>query len=145
MAHPNFGPKKKIGKKKGGRRSIIQLTVSCLFDVSSSNMPRQAPLDAAGVLHHVMIRGIERRNIFRSDRDRNDFIDRLASLLPDTKTACYAWAFLPNQEYITLFPSVICSAEKRLEVRGAKQCTLGNNVSKVAPDPYVAKNLSPLS
>ena len=62
-------------------------------------MPRRARLDAAGVLHHVMIRGIERRNIFRSDRDRNDFIDRLASLLPETKTACYAWAFLPNHAH----------------------------------------------
>jgi len=27
-------------------------------------MPRQARLDAPGVLHHIMIRGIERRKIF---------------------------------------------------------------------------------
>jgi hypothetical protein len=59
-------------------------------------MPRQARLDAAGILHHVMIRGIERRNIFRGNRDRNDFIDRLAVLLPETKITCYAWAFMPN-------------------------------------------------
>ncbi len=51
-----------------------------------------------------MIRGIERRNIFRNDRDRNDLIDRLASLLPETKTACYAWAFLPNHAHFP-FPS----------------------------------------
>ena len=57
-------------------------------------MPRQPRLDAAGVLHHVMIRGIERRDIFRDDRDREDFLDRLSSLLPETKTACYAWAFM---------------------------------------------------
>jgi len=62
-------------------------------------MARQARLDAVGILHHVMIRGIERRNIFRSDADRNDFIGRLSSLLPETKTVCYAWAFLPNHAH----------------------------------------------
>ena len=65
-------------------------------------MPRQARLDAPGALHHVMIRGIERRAIFRSDRDREDFLDRLASLLPETGTLCYAWAFLPNHAHFLL-------------------------------------------
>ena len=36
-------------------------------------MPRLARLDAPGVLHHVMGRGIERKKIFYSDIDRNDF------------------------------------------------------------------------
>jgi len=40
-------------------------------------MPRQARLDAPGVLHHVMARGIERRKIFRGDADREDFVGRL--------------------------------------------------------------------
>ncbi len=62
-------------------------------------MPRKARLDSPGVLHHVMIRGIERRNIFGSDRDRNDLIERLASALPGTTTACYAWAFMPNHAH----------------------------------------------
>ncbi len=59
-------------------------------------MPRLARLDAPGVIHHVIIRGIERRSIFRDNEDRDDMIDRLADLLPATKTACYAWAFLSN-------------------------------------------------
>ena len=59
-------------------------------------MPRQARLDAAGVLHHVMIRGIERRKIFRDDDDRNDLIERLAVLLPETKTACYDMGLDPK-------------------------------------------------
>ena len=37
-------------------------------------MPRSARLDAPGVLHHVIIRGIERRNIFKDDQDRDDFL-----------------------------------------------------------------------
>jgi len=28
-------------------------------------------------LHHVMIRGIERREIFRNNKDREDFIERI--------------------------------------------------------------------
>ena len=39
-------------------------------------MPRLARLDAPGVSHHVMGRGIERREIFLSDEDREDFITR---------------------------------------------------------------------
>ena len=62
-------------------------------------MPRQARLDAPGVLHHIMIRGIERRKIFINDRDREDMLDRLAKLLPETQTACYAWVFIPNHAH----------------------------------------------
>ena len=32
-------------------------------------MPRLARLDAPGVLHHVIIRGIERRAVFKDDKD----------------------------------------------------------------------------
>ena len=62
-------------------------------------MLRLARLDAPGVIHHVMIRGIERREIFRNNKDRNDMMDRLADLLPATNTICYAWAFLSNHAH----------------------------------------------
>jgi REP element-mobilizing transposase RayT len=62
-------------------------------------MPRSARLDAPGVLHHVIIRGIERRNIFNDNRDRVDLLDRLAVLLPETQTDCYAWALMPNHAH----------------------------------------------
>lgn len=62
-------------------------------------MPRHARLDCAGALHHIIIRGIERRNIFRDDLDRDDFVGRLARLLPETETSCYAWAFLSNHAH----------------------------------------------
>ena len=65
-------------------------------------MPRRARLDAPGVIHHVIIRGIERRSIFRDNKDRDDMIDRLADLIPATKTACYAWAFLSNHAHFLL-------------------------------------------
>ena len=62
-------------------------------------MLRLARLDAPGVLHHIIIRGIERRDIFINDADRDDMIGRLAKLIPVTGTACYAWAFLGNHAH----------------------------------------------
>jgi len=59
-------------------------------------MSRAARLDAPGALQHVMVRGIEKRDIFRCDRDREDLISRLADLVPESGTICLAWAFLPN-------------------------------------------------
>lgn len=43
-----------------------------------------------------MIRGIERRAIFRDDRDRPDFVRRLAALAEGGAWTVYAWALLPN-------------------------------------------------
>jgi hypothetical protein len=37
-------------------------------------MPRKARLDAPGALHHVIVRGIERRKIFLDDIDRDNFL-----------------------------------------------------------------------
>ena len=62
-------------------------------------MPRMSRLDTPGLLHHIIIRGIERRKIFNDDKDRDDFTDRLSVLLPKTKTQCYAWAFMPNHAH----------------------------------------------
>ena len=65
-------------------------------------MPRQARLDAPGALQHVMARGIERRKIFLDDKDRASFLERLALILEETQTQCYAWALIPNHFHILL-------------------------------------------
>jgi REP element-mobilizing transposase RayT len=65
-------------------------------------MPRQARIDAPDALHHVIVRGIERQKIFRSDNDRDDFIERLENILTKTSTACYAWALIPNHVHLLL-------------------------------------------
>ena len=65
-------------------------------------MPRQARIDAPGALHHVIIRGIERRKIFRSDYDRKNFVDRLSVLAPETSIDCFAWAMLDNHVHLLL-------------------------------------------
>ena len=63
-------------------------------------MPRLARLDARGVLHHAMGRGIGRRNIFLSDTDRKDFIDRLSFMAREGAMDVYAWALLPNHFHL---------------------------------------------
>ena len=65
-------------------------------------MPRQARLDAPGVLQHVMARGIERRKIFWDDKDCSSFLERLAVILEETQTQCYAWTLIPNHFHLLL-------------------------------------------
>ena len=40
-------------------------------------MPRQARLDVPGALHHIMVRGTNKANIF-DDEDKERFLERLA-------------------------------------------------------------------
>ena len=70
-------------------------------------MPRLARLDAPGVLHHVIGRGIERKKIFLNNRDRNDFVARLGELAEDDSMDIYAWALLPNHFHL------LCKTNKR--------------------------------
>ena len=65
-------------------------------------MPRQARLDAPGVLQHVMARGIERRKIFWDNKDRSSFLERLAVILEETQAQCYAWALISNHFHLLL-------------------------------------------
>lgn len=63
-------------------------------------MPRQARLDAPGTLHHVIVRGIERRRIVDDDEDRRRFVGRLGGLVRETGTRVYAWSLMPNHAHL---------------------------------------------
>jgi putative transposase len=65
-------------------------------------MPRRARIDAPGAVHHITARGIERRKIFCDDQDRETFIQRLAELVAETRTQCFAWALMPNHFHLVL-------------------------------------------
>jgi REP element-mobilizing transposase RayT len=54
-----------------------------------------------------MGRGIEKKAIFFDDKDRVDFIARLAALAESKAMAIYAWALLPNHFHL------LCKTEKR--------------------------------
>ncbi len=65
-------------------------------------MPRQSRIDAPGCLHHVICRGIERRDVFRDDTDRERFLQRLGKLAQETGTPCFAWALITNHFHLLL-------------------------------------------
>lgn len=67
-------------------------------------MPRTARLDIAGVLQHVIVRGVEQRDIFLDDHDRQGFLDRLSGLLTKMNTECLAWALMRNHVHMLLRP-----------------------------------------
>jgi len=65
-------------------------------------MPRQARIDAPGALHHIIIRGIERKAIFKVNADRANFLERLGRIISETETGCYAWVLMTNHVHLLL-------------------------------------------
>ena len=74
-------------------------------------MPRQPRLDLPDVLHYVIVRGIERRDIFADDADKEHFLARLSSLLTNSATKCFAWALMSNHFHLLLMPTAVTLAE----------------------------------
>ena len=54
-------------------------------------MPRKARIDAPAALHHIIIRGIERKAIFKDKTDRVNFFNRLSRIISETETGCHSW------------------------------------------------------
>ncbi len=67
-----------------------------------TRMPRQKRLNCPGALFHVVSRGIERRKIFLTDKDRSDFLKRLETGLKTTGYQCFAWALMDNHFHLLL-------------------------------------------
>ena len=65
-------------------------------------MPRGPRVDAPGAVHHVMIRGIERRRIFYDSEDYEDFLTRLDRLVPELGFVVYTWVLMPNHAHVLL-------------------------------------------
>ncbi|MCK5401870.1 MAG: transposase, partial [Flavobacteriaceae bacterium] len=62
----------------------------------------QTKMNYSGVLHHVIVRGIEGRRIVNDVADRKNFLRRLGELAAGTKTTIYAWALMTNHAHILL-------------------------------------------
>lgn len=67
-------------------------------------MPRQARLDVPGALHHIMVRGINKRALFDEEQDRIRFLERLGQKVTEASASVYAWALMDNHIHI-LFKS----------------------------------------
>lgn len=63
-------------------------------------MPRQARLDVPGALHHIMVRGIDKSNIFRNTEDKARFLERLGQNVQDAQCAVHAWVLMDNHVHI---------------------------------------------
>ena len=59
-------------------------------------------MDAPGTLHHVIVRGIEKRRIVDDRKDRVNFVSRLGQVASDTGMVIFAWALMTNHAHILL-------------------------------------------
>ena len=77
---------------------------SCFIASSAaiSPMPGLARLGIPGLLQHVIVRGIDRSNIFLDDDDRDRFVEHFGNLLVETGTDYFAWALIPNHAHLLL-------------------------------------------
>lgn len=65
-------------------------------------MPRGPRIDAPGATHHVVHRGIERREIFVDDVDREAFLVRLDRLSTWMRFFVFAWVLMPNHVHLVV-------------------------------------------
>jgi REP element-mobilizing transposase RayT len=65
-------------------------------------MPRKARIDAPGTVHHIIVRGIERRRIFKEDLDRERFLEKLGLVLTEGATGCFGWVLMKNHVHLLL-------------------------------------------
>ncbi len=67
-------------------------------------MPRQARLDVPGALHHIMVRGINKADIFDDREDKARFLEHLGQNVLGGNCSVYAWVLMDNHVHI-LFKS----------------------------------------
>jgi putative transposase len=65
-------------------------------------MPRQGRITVTGGIYHIIQRGIERREIYRDDKDRKEFLKRLEKGLQQTGDQCYGWVLMPNHFHLLI-------------------------------------------
>jgi putative transposase len=65
-------------------------------------MARPLRIDIPGALHHVTSRGNERRPIFRSNRDRDAFLQLLADAVKRFRWSVTAWVLMTNHFHLLI-------------------------------------------
>jgi hypothetical protein len=75
-------------------------------------MPRPPRLDAPNTLHHGIVRGLERRAIFKDDTDRADFVARLAAVAEAGALIVLPWT--PGNRGVSLRARRACGQLQRL-------------------------------
>jgi len=67
-------------------------------------MPRSARLVIPGMIHHVICRGIERREIFTDEKDYKEFLRRLSALAGKETVVIYAFCLMSNHVHLLVRP-----------------------------------------
>ncbi len=65
-------------------------------------MPRRGRLHIPGGYYHVIGRGLERRAIFKRNKDKSEFLFRLGFNLSRSNAQCLAWAIMPNHYHLLI-------------------------------------------
>ena len=63
-------------------------------------MPRPLRIEFPGAIYHLMNRGDRSQPIFRDDRDRRHFLDRLGETCAKTGWQIHAWCLIGNQFHL---------------------------------------------
>jgi REP element-mobilizing transposase RayT len=59
-------------------------------------------LDAPGALHHVIVRGIERKEIFWEEFDYQDLLSRFETIVDRCEVQIYGWVLMPNHFHLVI-------------------------------------------
>ena len=65
-------------------------------------MPRQARLDAPGVVHHILARGIARGAIVRGAAERKALVQDLGALVEQAGATCLAWCVMTTHLHVVI-------------------------------------------
>jgi putative transposase len=63
-------------------------------------VPRRFGIDHPGAFHHVIVRGVDRREVFCDDADRVAYCERLSLVFLEDGARCLAWALMPNHVHL---------------------------------------------
>ena len=112
-------------------------------------MPRQARLDIPGALHHIIVRGINKADIFDDDQDKTRFLERLGDLVTKGQCRVYAWVLMSNHVHILLIRSQgswsrVLAMRRRGQKEEFDERILGggdfvNNILKEAEDSHMCQ------
>lgn len=79
-------------------------------------MPRHERLNYPGCNYHVITRGLERRRLFKDNRDREEFLYRLGKALEETGSECHAWVLMDNHIHLLIRTGVRSLSEMMRKV-----------------------------
>jgi len=65
-------------------------------------MPRQARIDYPGAFHHVIVRGIQEKYIFKEEYDKKELYTRLKNILEKSNLQIYAWSIMSNHFHLAI-------------------------------------------